>query len=74
MTKNIRIQNLKCPKCSAKIQAAIAQLDGVKSVDIDFDAKIMKLDVAEEKYPQLKAVMLNIAKRVEPNAIMEELD
>jgi len=38
-TRTFTIENMTCPLCPVTVHKAMTNVDGVKSVDVDFDAK-----------------------------------
>jgi len=38
-TRTFAIENMTCPLCPVTVHKAMTNVDGVKSVDVDFDAK-----------------------------------
>jgi copper chaperone len=54
---NIQLEDLACPSCAMKIEAAVKSVDGVDqdSVKVLFNASKVKLDFDEEK-TQIEAI------------------
>ena len=67
MKKVIKIENLCCPNCSAKVEAGIKKLDGVNSCVVSFLAQKIILDINEEKLDEICEKIKEIAQDVEPN-------
>ena len=67
MKKIIKIENLCCPNCSAKVEAGIKQLEGVNSCVVSFLAQKIILDAQDEKIDTICEKIIEIAKAVEPD-------
>ncbi len=67
MKKVIKIENLCCPNCSAKVEAGIKKLDGVNSCVVSFLAQKIILDAEDSKMDDICAKITEIAKAVEPD-------
>lgn len=49
MKKNYVLERLCCPNCAAKIESAVAALDGVRSCSLAFFTKRLSLDLEDNK-------------------------
>jgi len=73
MQKTYTVQNLHCPNCANKLCNAIRQLDGVQSVEVAFGSPtVVNMQIDETKAGQIFAITTQLAKRIEPKAIVEE--
>ena len=50
MRKVFKMEDLECANCAAKMQDAIAKIDGVNSVNISFMAQKLTLDAEDERF------------------------
>ena len=50
MRKVFKVEDLECANCAAKMQDAIAKIDGVNSVNISFMAQKLTLDAEDERF------------------------
>ena len=50
MRKVFKIEDLECANCAAKMQDAIAKIDGVNSVNISFMTQKLTLDAEDERF------------------------
>ena len=67
MKKYIKIEDLCCANCAAKIEKAVSQLDGVSKCTVNFMAEKMLLEYDESKnFDELFANIKEIANRIEP--------
>ncbi len=44
VTRSFAVENMTCPACPFTVKKAMARVDGVKSVTVDFDAKTATAD------------------------------
>ena len=49
MRKVFKMEDLECANCAAKMQDAIAKIDGVNSVNISFMTQKLTLDAEDER-------------------------
>ncbi|MBP5312246.1 MAG: heavy-metal-associated domain-containing protein [Clostridia bacterium] len=67
MKKYIKIEDLCCANCAAKIEKQVAALEGVNKCSISFMAEKMLVDFDEGRdFGELFAAIKEIANRVEP--------
>jgi len=67
MKKYIKIEDLCCANCAAKIEKAVSKLDGVSKCTVNFMAEKMLLEYDESKnFDELFANIEEIANRIEP--------
>ena len=64
MKKNYLLDEIDCPNCAAKLEAAIKKIDGVSSASVNFFAQKLSLEVENEAV--LKDV-LALIKKMEPD-------
>ena len=50
MRKVFKMEDLECANCAAKMQDAIAKIDGVNSVNISFMIQKLTLDAEDERF------------------------
>ena len=68
MKKIIRIENLCCPNCAAKLEEAIKKTDGVQNCVVSFLAQKIVLEMDDTKAPSILAKLADIARDIEPDA------
>ncbi len=67
MKKNYRLENLDCANCAAKMERAVAKIDGVDSVSISFMGQRMSIDADESRFDKIMDDVVKACKRVEPD-------
>ena len=67
MKKVFKMAELDCANCAAKMEAAIAKLEGVEKVSISFMTQKMVIVADDEKFESIMDKAQKICKRVEPD-------
>lgn len=67
MKKSFVVEELECAHCAAKMEEAIAKLEGVNSVTVNFLAQKMILDADEAKFDEIVKQAAAICKKIEPD-------
>ena len=67
MKKVFKMEELDCANCAAKMEAAIAKLEGVEKVSISFMTQKMVIIADDEKFESIMDEAQKICKRVEPD-------
>ena len=65
MKKVLKMQDLDCANCAAKMENAIKKIDGVNSVSISFMSQKMFLDVEDSKYDIVVKEIVKVCKKVD---------
>ena len=69
MKKTIKLQDLDCANCAAKIESAIAKLDGVDSVRVSFLSQRMVLEARDDGFEEVLAAAKKVAKKIGPDLV-----
>ena len=70
MRKTIKLLELDCVHCAAKMEERIRKLDGVKYVSVNFMAQKMILDLEEDKSTSILQQAEKIIHALEPDVII----
>ena len=73
MVKKVKLHDLCCANCAAKIEDKVAKIKGVESVTVNFLTEKMILDVGEEKFEVIKVEIEKIVHKIEPDVEIEYL-
>lgn len=73
MVKKVKLHDLCCANCAAKIEDKVAKIKGVESVTVNFLTEKMILDVEEEKFEAIKGEIEKIVHKIEPDVEIEYL-
>ena len=67
MKKVFKLEDLECAHCAAKMQDAIAKIDGVKAVSINFLMQKMTLEADDAVFEDVLKKAQKAIKKVEPD-------
>lgn len=67
MKKVFELEDLDCANCAAKIETAVAKLDGVNSVQVNFMTQKMILDAEDTNFDALLKTIKKTARKIEPD-------
>ncbi len=71
MKKTIKLQNLDCANCAAKIENAVKKLEGVTDVKVNFLSQRMELEAPDDKYDSALSEARKIIRKIEPEVIIK---
>ena len=69
MKKTIKLQDLDCANCAAKMESAIAKLDGVDSVRVSFLSQRMVLEARDDRFEEVLTAAKRTAKKIGPDLV-----
>ncbi len=67
MRKSFRLDEIDCAVCASKLQDAIARLDGVDSVSVNFMTQKLTLSASDEKFDDVLERVVALAADLEPD-------
>ncbi len=67
MKKVYELDEVDCANCARKMQEAVAKIDGVDSVTVNFFTQKMTLEAADDKFDAVLKEALKVLKKVEPD-------
>ena len=67
MKKTFELEDLDCAHCAQKMQDAIAKIEGVDSVSVNFLAQKMTLEAADDKFDAILKEAIKTIAKVEPD-------
>ena len=70
MKKVIRLEDLDCANCAAKMERGIAKIKGVNSVTVDFMTQKIVLDCDDNVMDEVVAEMKKVCHKIEPDCIL----
>ena len=68
MKKSIKIEDLDCANCAAKLENAVAAIDGVQRGTVSFMAQKMILEAPDDRFDDVLKQVVKTAKKVVPEA------
>lgn len=67
MKKVLKMQDLDCANCAAKMEAAISKIDGVTECKVNFLTQRLTLEAPEERFDEILKQAVKICRRIEPD-------
>lgn len=67
MKKVYKLEDLDCANCAAKMERAIAKIDGVNSVSISFMGQRMSIDADDARFDEILREAAKVCKKIEPD-------
>ncbi len=67
MKKVFELDEVDCANCARKMQEAVAKIDGVDNVTVNFFTQKMTLEAADDKFDDVLKEALKVLKKVEPD-------
>lgn len=67
MKKILKMQDLDCANCAAKMEDAIRKIPGVQSVSISFMTQKMIIELDENESEKILKEVVKVCKKVEPD-------
>lgn len=67
MKKIIKLIDLDCANCAAKIEAAVKKIDGVTTANVSFMSQKMVLEADDQKFEAVAAETIRLIKKIEPD-------
>ncbi|WP_343207993.1 cation transporter [Anaerolentibacter hominis] len=67
MKKNVKLIDLDCAHCAAKIENAVRKLDGVNQAEVNFMSQNMMLDAEDDRFDIVAAEVVKLIHKIEPD-------
>lgn len=67
MKKVYKLEDLDCANCAAKMERAVAKIEGVESVSISFMGQRMVIDADEARFDEIMDKVVKACRKVEPD-------
>ena len=71
MKKTIKLIDLDCGNCAAKIQRAVQKIDGVTDVSVSFINQKMVLEAPDDKFDAILTEAKALIKKIEPDVTVK---
>ena len=71
MKKTIKLIDLDCGHCAAKIENAVKKIDGVTNVSVSFIKQKMDLETPDDKFDAIFEEAKNLIKKIEPDVTVK---
>jgi copper chaperone CopZ len=70
MKKTYRMEDLDCASCAAKMETAVAKLDGVKSCSVSYLTQKMVVETDSEDQNELMRKIQKLCRKIEPDCVI----
>ena len=70
MKKVFKMQDLDCANCAAKMEAAIAKIEGVEKASVNFMTQKLTLDAEDARLESVLDEAERIIKKIEPDCVL----
>ena len=67
MKRKVKLTDLCCANCAAKIEEKVSQLPGVEMVSVNFLTEKMILEVKDSEWERVQAEIVKIVRKIEPD-------
>ena len=67
MKKVLKLKDLECAHCAAKMEEAISRLNGVQSVRVNFMTQKMTLEADDLRFNQIVEEAARVIRKIEPD-------
>ena len=67
MKKVFQLQDLDCANCAAKMERAVAKIEGVNEVNVSFLTQRMAIDADEARFDEIMEKVVKTCRKVEPD-------
>ncbi len=67
MKKTYKLEDLDCANCAAKMERAIAKIDGVRAVSISFMTQRMALEAEDDRFEDVLQKAIKACRKIEPD-------
>lgn len=71
MKKTIKLLDLDCGHCAAKIETAVKKIDGVTNVSVNFMNQKMILETPDDKFDAILTEAKALIKKIEPDVTVK---
>lgn len=70
MKRTIKLRDLDCANCAAKIETAVSRLDGVTACKVNFMGQKMILEAPDDRFDTVLDEAKKAAKKIEPDLVI----
>ncbi len=67
MTKTFKMEDLDCANCAAKMERAIAKIDGVTAARVNFMGQRLTVEADDARFDGIMKEVVKTCKKVEPD-------
>lgn len=70
MKKTFKLQDLDCANCAAKMERAIAKIDGVSQINVNFLTQRLTIEADDTRFEEIMDQVVKTCKKVEPDCVI----
>ena len=70
MKQSFRLQGLDCANCAAKLERALAKLDGMEHASVNFLTQRMSLQAPDTRWDEVVAAAKALVRKLEPDVVV----
>ena len=67
MKRIYELEDLDCANCAAKMENAIAEIEGVENVSVSFIMQKLTIEVPDDKIDAIMKKAVKVCKKIEPD-------
>lgn len=67
MKKVFRVEDLDCANCAAKMERAIAKIDGVTFANLSFMSQKLNIEADDARFDDIMKEVVKACKKIEPD-------
>ena len=67
MKKKVKLQDLDCANCAAKMEESIKKIDGVNDAVVSFMTQKMTVDADDARFDEIMDEVVRVCAKVEPD-------
>lgn len=67
MKRVYKMEDLDCPSCAAEMERALAKLDGVEAVNVNFIGCRLTLEADEQRFDEIMKRVVKTCRKIEPD-------
>lgn len=71
MKKVVKLENLDCANCAAKMEDGVSKIEGVEKVSVSFLMQKMTIVAADEKMEDILKQAEKVIRKVEPDVVIK---
>ena len=71
MKKTVKLMDLDCAHCAAKIEKAVSKIDGVSSASVNFLSQKMTVEADDSQLDSVLAKAKDIIRKIEPDVTVK---
>lgn len=71
MVAEIKMDGIDCANCCAKMEEGIRNLPGVINAEISFMTQVLRLECADDAFPELKKKIRKLCSKIEPGCSLD---